>query len=256
MSNVRIGHASIDEDGEIAGGSIGDQTGKEICIRLWYDKDWDYYLECIDPIIADKAATFVEQVCTDPNYGYDQSQRLTGYNNILANHNEVKGGKGEFDCSSLDAAAYIFAGLKLSPACTTRDLRKALMATGKFREYSDAEHLTSSKYAKRGGIYLKEGHHVVMALEDGNPYPVPERTIYYDDEHKTVVCSGDDVRFIQFELRKVGIKYVIVDGVRKELKIDGKCGPVTHAGIIAYQIRNKLVVDGRCGSKTVGHMMN
>jgi hypothetical protein len=54
---IRIGHASIDENGRIAGGKVGDQTSKEICVRLWYDKDWDYYIECEDSIIANKAAT-------------------------------------------------------------------------------------------------------------------------------------------------------------------------------------------------------
>jgi hypothetical protein len=164
---IRIGHASIDENGNVAGGKVGDQTKKEICTRLWYDKDWDYYMECTDSVIANKAAKFVEQVCADPNYGYDQSGRLTGYGNIAKNGGKVSGAKGEFDCSSLIAAAYIFAGLKLSPACTTRNLRSALFATDKFKVYSEGRYLTSDRYAKRGGIYLSEGHHVVMALENG-----------------------------------------------------------------------------------------
>ena len=38
---VRIGHASISEKGTI-NGTKGDQTGKEVCIRTWYSKPWDY----------------------------------------------------------------------------------------------------------------------------------------------------------------------------------------------------------------------
>ena len=34
--SVRIGHASQDEHGRATGGSAGDQTGKELCIRQWY----------------------------------------------------------------------------------------------------------------------------------------------------------------------------------------------------------------------------
>ena len=30
---IKIGHASIDENGKITGGKAGDQTGKEVCIR-------------------------------------------------------------------------------------------------------------------------------------------------------------------------------------------------------------------------------
>ena len=35
---VKIGHASIDENGKAAGGKAGDQTGREVCVR-----DWDWY---------------------------------------------------------------------------------------------------------------------------------------------------------------------------------------------------------------------
>lgn len=37
---VIIGHASIDERGEAQGGNAGDQTGKEVCTRGWYDNSW------------------------------------------------------------------------------------------------------------------------------------------------------------------------------------------------------------------------
>lgn len=164
---VRIGHASIDENGHITGGKVGDQTGKEICIRTWYNKGWDYYIECTDDELAEKAATIMEQVCSDKNFGYDQNQRLTGYNAIVKNGKKVKGAKGEFDCSSLVASCYKLAGLDVSQSCTTRNLRKALLATGKFKAYSSTECAWSEDYAKRGGIYLKEGSHVVMALDDG-----------------------------------------------------------------------------------------
>jgi peptidoglycan hydrolase-like protein with peptidoglycan-binding domain len=255
---IKIGHASIDENGKIAGGKVGDQTTKEICTRIWYDKDWDYYIECTDTIIANKASIFVEQVCANPNYGYDQSDRLTGYVNIVKNGGKVYGAKGEFDCSSLIAAAYILAGLKLSPSCTTRDIRRALFATDKFKVYSEARYLTSDRYAKRGGIYLKEGSHIVMALENGasNPYPQPTRTIYYDNEDRKVVCDGDDVKFVQFELREAGITIVTINGVKKELKIDGSCGQITDAGIRRYQTIRRLVVDGKCGPKTIADMIN
>ncbi len=164
---VRIGHASIDENNKATGGKIGDQTGKEICIRTWYNKGWDYYIECTDAELAEKAATIMEQVCSDKNFGYDQNQRLTGYNAIVKNGKKVKGAKGEFDCSSLVAACYKLAGLDVSQSCTTRNLRKALLATGKFKAYSSTEYAWSEDYAKRGGIYLKEGSHVVMVLDDG-----------------------------------------------------------------------------------------
>jgi hypothetical protein len=91
----------------------------------------------------------------------------------------------------LDASAYAFAGLRVSPSCTTRNIRAALFATGKFKVYSDDKHLKSDQYAKRGGLYLKEGHHIVMALEDGSLYNKKPTTadIY-------IVKAGDNLSTI------------------------------------------------------------
>lgn len=177
--SVRIGHASIDENGKTTGGKVGDQTGKEICIRTWYNKAWDVYLVCTDEVIAEKAAAIMEQICGDNNFGYDQNQRLTGYNAIVKNKKKVKGAKGEFDCSSLVASCYKLAGLDVLHSCTTRNLRKALLATGKFKEYTSTEYAWSEDYAKRGGIYLKEGSHVVMALDDGKKAAKKTTSVQY-----------------------------------------------------------------------------
>lgn len=163
---VRIGHASIDEHGKISGGKVGDQTGKEICIRDWYKKPWNVMLICTDEKIADKAADYMEAICKNDHYGYDQSQRTTGYESI--EKNGVAKGKGEFDCSSLVASCYKLAGLNVNVNCTTSNLRKALLATGKFKAYEDTSHVNTSAYAKRGAIYLSEGHHVAMALTNGS----------------------------------------------------------------------------------------
>lgn len=46
ISNQQIAHASINEKGTITGGKTGDQTGKEICIRDYYEYSggWDVHL--------------------------------------------------------------------------------------------------------------------------------------------------------------------------------------------------------------------
>lgn len=38
--NRKLVHASINENGTVRGGRAGDQTGKEICIRSYYNKPW------------------------------------------------------------------------------------------------------------------------------------------------------------------------------------------------------------------------
>lgn len=172
--NAKIGHASIDENGNIAGGAVGDQTKKEICIRPWYNKPWNVVLKCTDTVLAKKAAAIMKKICADPNYGYDQSQRLTAYNAIKKNNWEITGAKGEADCSSLICLVYILAGIgDLLPSHTTRSLRKALLATGKFVEYTDISHINSDKYAQEGDVYLSEGHHVVMITDVDHPEEVP-----------------------------------------------------------------------------------
>lgn len=166
---VKIGHASIDERGRISGGKTGDQTSKEICIRDWYNKPWNVMLICTDKELAKRAAEYMKAVCEDNDFGYDQSQRTTGYLSIVkANGKVSKATPGEFDCSSLVASCYKLAGLNINVNCTTRNLRKALLATGKFIDYTDSEHLLTDAYATIGAIYLKEGSHVVMSLGNGS----------------------------------------------------------------------------------------
>lgn len=44
IGSGKIVHASINEFGKITGGKDGDQTGKEICTRPYYNKPWLYVL--------------------------------------------------------------------------------------------------------------------------------------------------------------------------------------------------------------------
>lgn len=165
---VLIGHASIDENGTIQGKKPGDQTAKEICTRGWYSKPWDVYIECLDDELAERAAAIMEQICADDNFGYSQPNRWKGYNAIINNGRKVAGAKGDFDCSSLIIACYILAGLSIAASGYTGNLKSILVGTGKFKAYTDAAHVGSDAYAKRGGVYLKESSHVVMALSKGS----------------------------------------------------------------------------------------
>jgi len=171
--NIKIGHAVMDELGKTIGATPGDQTGKEITISTWYAKNsagrvWQYYLECTDSAMAERAAEFMEQICTDRAFGYSQDKvrRWDGYRSIQVNGGLDSGARGDFDCSTLVISCYIFAGLKMTPDGYTGDMRSKLLATGKFQSYSDSAHISSDKLAKRGGIYLRNGH-TLMALENG-----------------------------------------------------------------------------------------
>lgn len=43
----KIVHASINENGEAKGGKSGDQTGKEVCRRHYYNHPWDHVLRLV-----------------------------------------------------------------------------------------------------------------------------------------------------------------------------------------------------------------
>ena len=186
---IRIGHAVMDELGKTIGATPGDQLqlkGKkteEIGISTWYAKNsagrvWKYYLECKDSAMAERAVEFMEQICRDSAFGYSQgkAQRWSGYLAIKANGGKVSGGSGDFDCSTLIFSCYILAGLNAEPDGYTGNLRAKFLATGKFKSYSDSAHIGSDKLARRGGIYLRDGH-VLMALEDGNSTETTAETV-------------------------------------------------------------------------------
>lgn len=165
--SVLIGHASISEKGTINGTS-GDQTGKEVCTRSWYNKGWNVMLICTDKSLASRAAQEMRNACANNNIGYGQNDRRSAYDSAVKNGRTFRNAKGNTDCSQLVAGCYILAGLSgLSADCYTGNLRQALLNTGKFKAYTDSAHLNSDAYAEIGAIYLKEGSHVVMALENG-----------------------------------------------------------------------------------------
>ncbi len=170
---IQIGHAVMDELGKTVGLTPGDQTGKEIALATWYAKNksgrvWHYYLECTDSAMAERAARYMEQICADNAFGYsqDKARRWDGYRTIVANRGLTTDAGGDFDCSSLIISCFMLAGMNLEQDGYTGNLRAKLLATGKFKSYSDSAHLSSDRLAKRGGVYLRNGH-VLMALADG-----------------------------------------------------------------------------------------
>lgn len=48
IGNGQLVHASINEKGKATGGATGDQTGKEICIRSYYNHPWGCVLRLAD----------------------------------------------------------------------------------------------------------------------------------------------------------------------------------------------------------------
>lgn len=170
---VIIAHASIDENNRIKNGKAGNQTGKEVCIRKWYNKNWGYVIRFKDPVMANKFADCMVWAAENNNIGYDQNQRNTLLAKARKFNYDVSKVKEpcETDCSALVSVACMYAGipesaLTLQGNCAhTRNLRQMLKATGKVDIFSSPQYTASTERLKRGDILLKEGSHVAGVVE-------------------------------------------------------------------------------------------
>ena len=169
---VKIGHASIDEHGNIKGGSAGDQTGKEVKISNWYlhSKGW-YVLRCTDPAKREKIAKAMEKACNNSQIGYDQYQRDTLFNNVKDKGFDPSKTtkKVETDCSSLVRVCIAYAyGKDIAGNIRTVSEPSMLVNTGKFKKLTSSKYCRSSNYLRRGDILCtRSSGHTVVVLNDG-----------------------------------------------------------------------------------------
>lgn len=169
MGIVKIGQASIDENGRARGGAAGDQTTKEVAVGKWYTADWKYIFRAKDAKLASKIAKCMELACANDNIGYDQAQRTTLYSeleNVGWDFSKIKT-KCETDCSALVAAILNACGLRVSKDMYTGNEKNVIEKTGKFDIIEDPRFLRTSNYLMRGDILLKPGHTVVV-LSNGD----------------------------------------------------------------------------------------
>lgn len=169
---VKIGHASISENGTI-NGTKGDQTGKEVCIRDFYSNLWDYAAIHPDANVREKHAKAVEAGCANDNIGYGQGDRNTlnteakkvGYDlaKITTPCNT--------DCSEFQNVCAVASGAPgvthASNGWTTSTMKAALQAAG-YKIITDPSYLQSADYCVRGAIYVKAGLHTVCGLSNGS----------------------------------------------------------------------------------------
>ena len=166
---IKIGQASKDERGRYSGGIAGDQDGKEVTIREWYNRPWNKVLRPKNPDKAEKIAAAMEKACKNDYIGYDQNQRTTLYSLCKANGWKIEDIKTpcETDCSALVSVCVNATGIRVSGDIYTGNEAKALLQTGEFELLSAPKYLLSDEYLKRGDILLYEFHHTAIALQDG-----------------------------------------------------------------------------------------
>lgn len=223
--SIKIGHASIDENGKISGGIAGDQTQKEVCIRTWYSKPWGFVLRCKDSNKAEKMAIACEQGCANNKIGYDQIQRNTLYTqakNVNYDLSKIITAC-ECDCSSFMTVCALAAGIKITygtNAPTTSTMKTVFGATGEFDILTDSKYLSSDSYLKRGDILVKAGSHTAMVLENGANVNIAQSS-----PTSTVKCV--DVSSYQGDInwasvKTTGINHAILKVIRKDLNPDRK----------------------------------
>lgn len=254
---VRIGHASGDERGKASGGKAGDQTGKEVCIRSWYNRPWNVVLRPRSAALAEKSALACEAACGNKKIGYDQGGRNTLNDKARAVDYDLAkiSSACECDCSSLMHVCAIAGGARLDYGAngyTTSTMVKAYIASGDYEKLTDSKYLTSDKYLKRGDILVKEGSHTAMALEDGacaEPsaavYEPEIVTIYYSVRLPLLVrgMKSDAVKAVQQLLLAKGYEL-------PRYGADGDFGEETENALLCYQEDMNLEANAKCDPET------
>lgn len=173
-TNVRMGHASISENNS-ANGTAGDTTTKEVCVRKWYNKPWDYIAIYPDAAVRERMALAVEAGCANDKIGYSQSGRNTL--NAQAKLVSYDLSKITVACNT-DCSAYmnVCAVASGSPdvtygsnGWTTSNMKSKLQQAG-YKIVDDPILVADAKYCVRGAIYVKASAHTACGLDNGTEY--------------------------------------------------------------------------------------
>ena len=168
---VMIAHASSNENGKVTGGKAGDQTGREVCIRSWYNRPWTAVIRLKDPQMRERLA-YAMKSAADNNYiGYNQMRRntlLTYARQVKYDISKVKT-PCDTDCSALVSVACMYAGIpenilyRNGNCSTTGNLKSRLKPYSEI--HTSKDYIAKSDKLIVGDILLYEGHHVAVVIE-------------------------------------------------------------------------------------------
>lgn len=164
---IKVGSARIDENGKLAGGKAGDQTGKEVSTQPYYvhSKGW-YLIRPKSVEDANKLASSMLAACENDNIGYDQNERLGIITQIKKYGSMAKiAVKTEADCGTLVRGCCIEAGFDPGNFNTANEAA-CLEKTGKFEKKVA---VTTSTIIYNGDVLVTKtkGHTVIVT--EGNP---------------------------------------------------------------------------------------
>ena len=243
-----ISNSGGDENGRISGGQAGDQTGREWCLRAWYNRPWSCILRHPDANVRAKIAELGEKAAKNDKIGYDQNQRDTYWTQLKkAGYDPAKITTAcEADCSAgvianVKAVGYLLniAALKNVNASYTGNMRSGFKAAG-FTVLTDSKYLSSPDYLLPGDILLNDSHHTATnitkgAKADGGSTPAADPYIVGSGKvtvkHFLVGANDPQVKTIQRLLNALGYK----GKDKKKLTVDGDLGENTSYAIAAFQ---------------------
>lgn len=161
---IMVGSARIDENGNIAGGQAGDQTGREVSTEAMYthSKGW-YILRPKSVAHANAIAERMMAACNNNNIGYDQNNRLGVVTWGINTSN-----KTECDCSSLVRQCVKEATGRDPGNFTTGNEASALEATGLFESRQSYVSQAATPVYNGDVLVTKTKGHTVVVVS-GNP---------------------------------------------------------------------------------------
>ena len=254
--------ASIDEHGNISGGSAGNQNGKELNTRELYSsssRPWLYVVRAKNESVRKQICEQAKAAVANPYIGYDQYQRntvLTQAKTVGWKLADIKTAC-ETDCSAL-AGLVMICGVYLvlgsaagSAAYNALYAGGNLPATSNFKikvptAYFDTLNFSSFSNCQHGDILVRDGHAVIVvdAIVSSNGMSSGSNGgSLASSSYPCKGWTGDEVRKLQSALIAKGYSC-------GSSGVDGSFGSDTDAAVRKFQKDNGLEVDGIAGPKT------
>lgn len=252
---VKVGSASIDENGKAHGGKAGNQSGRELKEQNWYlhKKGWRVF-RAKNYSQAAMIAQDMRYAIANKHIGYDQYERNTLYNvakSVGFNCSKVTK-NCETDCSALVRVCCAFAGITGLPAdFRTGNMAGNLLKTGAFVELKGSKYTNSSAYLKVGDILVTASPgHTVVVLTNGSKAEANVTETSGVDETVSITLSmlrkgskGHEVAALQVLLKAKGYN-IGASGV------DGDFGSATFEAVKEFQRNSHIEIDGIVGKDT------
>lgn len=203
---MNLVHASISENsnaGWDGNAKAGDQTGKEVCVRSWYCKPWDFLLRYPDKTISRKASSTAVKLANSGLVGYDQSERNSLYNALKRYNFDVdeyikSGQKTETDCSAFVYAVYacFIPGMRSNDNAPVTSTMKELYRGWGFVVHTGAGYLSGTNIID-GDILVNENSHTAIAsdgdIRNTSPINIIDLPTYSPDVDKAITTIARDV---------------------------------------------------------------